>query len=188
MISPDGNWWWNGREWRPIRELPVGRTRSAWRTPCVVVAVLALVIAGVGTCATVSSVMNAASRSAQDTACTPKPCANADGFVVFVDKAEWRITPPFGYRLEPGNQLARVTVRFANHATTEKHADPFQFVLQDQQGVKHALTFAGDGWQAVNLAPGASFGPRTLDYQVSAGTTSGALVWTPDLRDRQMPL
>jgi hypothetical protein len=105
-----------------------------------------------------------------------------------VDAVQWRFTPASIFRPEPGNQFARVTVRFANHATSEKHADPFQFVLEDQRGVKHALSFAGDGWQAVNLTPNGTFGPRSIDFQVSQGTTGGTLVWTPDMHDHTIPL
>ena len=38
---------------------------------------------------------------------------------------------------------------FENRASDERHADPFQFVLKDQQGVKHAVTSAGDSWSGV---------------------------------------
>jgi hypothetical protein len=96
--------------------------------------------------------------------------------------------PSSFFTAEPGNQFARVTVRFENHASDEKHADPFQFVLKDQQGVKHAITSAGDSWSGVNLTPGGTFGPRSLDFQVTKGTTAGALIWTPDLRDHEIPL
>jgi hypothetical protein len=148
-------------------------------------------VAGLGACAVVGVAAIAArsqATTADDAACSPQPCANAGGFVAFVDRVEWRIAAAPVFQPEAGNQFARVTVRFANHAAGERHADPFQFVLRDGGGVKHALAFAGDGWQAVNLAPGAAFGPRSLDFQVGQGTTTGALVWTPDLRDHQIPL
>jgi hypothetical protein len=119
--------------------------------------------------------------------CSPQPCADAGGFAVHVDSVEWNCVPGL-FKPEPGNQFARVTVRFENAAPNEKHADPFQFVLRDQQGVKHAVTFAGDGWSAVNLGPGGRFGPRSIDFQVTSGTTAGTLVWTPDFRDHEIPL
>lgn len=188
MISPDGNWWWNGREWRPVSELGRRRGPGAWLVGCGLLA--AVVVLGLGTCAVVGglSSSSAARQAADDAACSPQPCANASGFVVYVDRIEWQYNPPGIFRPEAGNQFARVTIRFANHATSEKHADPFQFVLEDQQRVKHALVYAGDGWQAVNLAPGGTFGPRAIDFQVSSGTLAGALIWTPDLRDRRIPL
>jgi uncharacterized protein DUF4352 len=194
-FSPDGHWWWNGREWRPAAEAMRPRGGTFWILAC---ALGLLVFFGVGTCglmfgtATRGGPTGSASRatgaSSGVQACSPRPCADAGGFTVVVERVEWHYVPSAFFTAEPGNQFARVTVRFENHASDERHADPFQFVLKDQQGVKHAITSAGDSWSGVNLTPGGTFGPRSLDFQVTKGTTAGALIWTPDLRDHEVPL
>lgn len=158
-----------------------------------------LALAGLGTClAAVSSAGRhgtANATAAQSgvpapaaATCSPQPCADADGFAVFVDSVQWKYAASGWAQPEAGDQFARVTVRFTNRAGVEKHADPYQFVLQDQQGVKHALVWAGDGWQAVNLTSGAAFGPKSIDFQVPIGTTGGVLVWTPDFHDHPIAL
>jgi hypothetical protein len=89
-FSPDGHWWWNGREWRPAAEAMRPRGVTFWILAC--------------------------------------------ALGLLVDRVEWNYVPSAFFTAEPGNQFARVTVRFENHASYERHADPFQFVLKDQQG------------------------------------------------------
>ncbi len=196
MFSPDGHWWWNGREWRPAAEASVQRrTGPRWG---LIILVATAALFGLLICGPIvlvlanrpSQVVSAGSVApgARAPACSPEPCADADGFTVYVDSVEWSYTPSAFFKAEPGNQFARVTVRFENRGSSERHADPYNFVLKDQQGVKHALTYAGDGWLAVNLSPGARFGPRSIDFQVTSGSRAGTLVWTPDSRDHEMRL
>ena len=193
QFSPDGHWWWNGREWRPAAEAYRRRSHVGW----LVGLSLLFGLVGIGICGPVA--LLAGSHAATPTGyatsvttavstCSPQLCADAAGFKVHVDSVEWNYVPAGLFKPEPGNQFARVTVRFDNTAPNEKHADPFQFVLRDQQGVKHAVTFAGDSWSAVNLSSGGRFGPRSIDFQVTSGTTAGTLVWTPDFRDHEIPL
>jgi len=193
QFSPDGHWWWNGREWRPAAEAHRRRSHVGWLIGLSVLVALV----GIGLCGPV--VLLAGSHASSPTGyatsvtravsnCSPQPCADADGFKVHVDSVEWNYVPPALFQPEPGNQFARITVRFQNSAPTEKHADPFQFVLKDQQGVKHAAAVAGDGWSGVNLSPGGRFGPRSIDFQVTKGTEAGTLVWTPDFQDHEIPL
>ncbi len=140
-FSPDGHWWWNGREWRPAAEAMRPRGVTFWILAC---AVGLLVFLGVGTCGLMfgtttrggptSSVSRVTGASSGAQACSPRPCADAGGFAVLVDRVEWNYVPSAFFTAEPGNQFARVTVRFENHASYERHADPFQFVLKDQQG------------------------------------------------------
>lgn len=188
-FSPDGHWWWNGREWRPAAEAHRRRSHAGW----LVGLTFLVVLVGIGICGPVALLAGShASGSSSVTkavsTCSPQPCADAGGFTVHVDGVEWNYVPIGLFQPEPGNQFARITVRFENTAPTEKHADPFQFVLKDQEGVKHAVAFAGDTWSAVNLSPGGRFGPRSLDFQVTKGTRAGTLVWTPDFRDHEIPL
>jgi hypothetical protein len=120
--------------------------------------------------------------------CAPRPCATVSGFTVHVVSVEWAHPAPLWLTLEPGSQLARVTVSFENLGRSEQHTDPFQFVLQDEVRVKHAVVLGVDGWQGVNLAPGGTFGPRSIDFMVAGGTASGILVWHPDLHDHLITL
>jgi len=193
QFSPDGHWWWNGREWRPAAEAHRRRSHVGWLIGLSVLVALV----GIGLCGPV--VLLAGSHASSPTGyatsvtravsnCSPQPCADAGGFKVHVESVEWNYVPPALFQPEPGNQFARITVRFQNSAPTEKHADPFQFVLKDQQGVKHAAAVAGDGWSGVNLSPGGRFGPRSIDFQVTKGTEAGTLVWTPDFQDHEIPL
>jgi hypothetical protein len=67
-----------------------------------------------------------------------------------------------------------------------KSINPFDFKLRDAAGVTHDVTFSDapgcDVWSAVDLAPGATYGPKPLCFEAS-GAPSGALalLWTPDL-------
>lgn len=215
VFSDDRRYWWNGHEWRPVSEyrgaipappsappappsapvaaVPVAAPRSGflpWLVACGVIALLALVGIGVCVAAVGGAVSKSISHSVQSTTdCSPRPCANNDGFIVYVDGMQWNSTSSSQFvNPEQGNQFARVTVRFENAAKSEQHASPAQFVLKDQQGVKHSLTFTNDTWEAVNLSEGAKFGPKTIDFQVPQGTTKGTLVWTPGFTDREIPL
>lgn len=192
QFSPDGHWWWN-REWRPAAEAYRRRGHPGW----LIVLSRLVGLVGIGICGSVALLavshasaptLHGGSVTTAVSGCSPQPCADVGGFTVHVDSVQWNYVPAGLFKPEPGNQFARVTVRFENAAPNEKHADPFQFVLRDQQGVKHAVTFAGDGWSAVNLSPGGRFGPRSIDFQVTSGTTAGTLVWTPDFRDHEIPL
>jgi Domain of unknown function (DUF4352) len=86
---------------------------------------------------------------------------------------------------EAGNAFVAVDVSFTNKVKTEQHANPTEFVLQDGAGIKHQITFmttACPVWEAVNVTPGATFGPKCLAFQASAGKPNGlVLVWTPSL-------
>lgn len=77
-----------------------------------------------------------------------------------------------------------MTVAFKNAGDREFHANPFNFVLKDQTGVKHSRAFAYgvagcESWQAVNLTKGASLPPQPLCFE-AGGDPNGplTLVWT----------
>jgi hypothetical protein len=178
VYSPDRRWWWNGRDWVPAP--PAGRRLPVWVLPIGVIALL-----GLGVC---SAWLTAFQQKPPSTACAPRPCATVNGFSVHVVSVDWAHPAPFWLTVEPGSQLAQVTLSFENVGRSEQHADPFQFVLQDELRVKHAVVLGVDGWQGVNLAPGGTFGPRSIDFMVASGTASGVLVWHPDFRDHPITL
>jgi hypothetical protein len=86
---------------------------------------------------------------------------------------------------DTGNVYVKVNVTFSNQSDQELNANPFDFVLQDGSGIKHTATFIADDsatWQAVNVTKGASFGPKAIVFEATAGKPSGlTLVWTPGL-------
>jgi hypothetical protein len=73
-------------------------------------------------------------------------------------------------------------VTFTNAANGDRHADPFNFVLQDGAGVKHPVrwtTFC-PLLTGVNVTPGASYGPKCLAFEAVAGRPQPlTLMWTP---------
>ena len=75
-----------------------------------------------------------------------------------------------------------LNVTFTNRLAREQHANPFNFVLLDGTGVKHKIRYLDScrAWDAVNLTAGATFGPRCLAFEATAGRPTGlTLVWTP---------
>jgi hypothetical protein len=67
-----------------------------------------------------------------------------------------------------------------------KSINPYDFKLRDAAGVAHSVTFSDapgcDTWSAVDLAPGATYGPKPLCFEAS-GDANGSLtlLWSPDL-------
>lgn len=116
-------------------------------------------------------------------ACSPQPCANDSyGWIVTVGDLKFDAQPGQFEHAEPGNVYVTMSVSFANRLRTERHADPFQFVLRDGAGVKHTATFIQTCplWSAVNVTTGASYGPKCLVFQAAGDKPAGlVLVWTP---------
>jgi len=135
-------------------------------------------------------------QPARDGSCAPRPCANDNyGWIVAVNG--FRYDAPSGSqfrRPEAGNVFVTVDVTFTNRLDVEQHTSPFNFVLRDGAGVKHAATWTASCpyWDAVNLTTGATLGPKCLAFQATAGKPNGlTLVWTPALPgggDYDMPL
>jgi len=128
-------------------------------------------------------------------ACAPQPCANDSlGWVVTV--SDVRYDAPVGNdfeKPETGNVFLTVNVTFTNKTSKEQRASPTEFVLVDGVGVKHVITYmiACPIWDAVNVTPGATLGPRCLAFESVAGKPAGlTLVWTPTVfgRDYQLKL
>jgi hypothetical protein len=117
--------------------------------------------------------------------CAPQPCANDNnGWIVTVSDLKYDAPGGFGdaHKAEPGNVFVTMLVTFTNKKTTEQHANAYNFVLEDGAGVKHTSTYTEGctGWSAVNVTPGAAYGPKCLAYEATAGKPQGlTLVWTP---------
>jgi hypothetical protein len=124
-------------------------------------------------------------------ACSPQPCANANGWNVYVsdvNKNAQSATAP-----EAGNTYVTLNVRFKNDTADEQHANPTEFVLRDSTGVKHSETWLGgaagcDSWEPVNLTKGATFGPRCIAFQAKVGDNALVLTWTSVFRDYDIKL
>ena len=75
-------------------------------------------------------------------------------------------------------------VTLHNGSSDKKSANPFDFKLRDSNGQEQHIAFSIDPacgtWQAVDLAPGASLGPKPLCFEAS-GTPDKALtvIWSP---------
>jgi len=148
----------------------------------VVLLIGVVVLAGVCT-ANVAKTVSQNTGSQRSGPCSPQPCANADGWNVYVsdlNKNAQSSIPP-----EAGNVFVTMSVSFKNDTSQEQHANPTEFVLKDSTGVKHALTYtpACPTWEPVNLTKGASFGPRCVAFQAKAGDDALVLTWTTVFRD-----
>lgn len=187
QLSPDGKHYWDGSAWRPVAGAPADRPRR-WPWFVATAVVLGVLLA---VCTAAASVSSGVGRPATQAARSPAPaacvaqCASVSGWTVTVANLRYGVasTNPF-QRPEAGNVFVTLDVSFVNHSDREQHANALEFVLQDGAGVKHAVTLldACPGWSPVNLTPGATFGPRCLAYQATAGRPGGlTLVWTPGL-------
>jgi hypothetical protein len=189
-LSPDGRYRWDGRQWIPHEVVAPPRRRRRWPW---VLAVSALLFVGVCSIAansapskggTVTSTGTTASTPVpRDGSCSPQPCAN-DGYGWIVTASRLKFDAWSGsdfVRPEAGNVFVTVDVTFTNKLSRERHANPFEFVLQDGAGVKHKVTSTPSCplWDAVNLTQNATFGPRCLAFQAADKPGGLTLVWTP---------
>lgn len=205
QLSPDGRYFWDGAAWRPVAAAPRPPRRWPW---IVGIAAVALVLLGVCSAALSDGAQRSAAPaaaaltavsppvvapSAAQPACAP-PCASVDGLTVTVGGFRYGASSGNGFeRPEAGNVYVTVQVSFVNGTPTEQHVNPYQFVLQDGAGVKHAIAWWMDAcpvWSGVNLTAGASLGPKCLAFQATAGSPNGLiLVWTPGRSgDHEIPL
>lgn len=154
----------------------------------VLVGLLVVVIAlvGIGARSVTYGNGGTASSPGGGTACSPKPCASVDGFLMRVTGLNRNVAPGEFSKPEAGNHYVAVHVSFHNGKSDgEVHANPFEFVLQDATGQKHSIDFVFDNpecatWAAVNLAPGGDLPAKSICFQ-AAGAPDGKLmlVWTP---------
>lgn len=204
QFSPDRQWWWDGTRWMPASQAPQQPvpppSRRARRWPWIVggtVALLFVFSVCVAAIANSSSPKPAANRT-QTAAPAPAPpacidpCANAGGWIVEASNLRYGAKPGNQFQKpEAGNVYVFVDVTFRNQTGSEKHANSAEFVLQDANGIKHAIVFvdACAVWQPVNLTAGATLGPKCLAFQAAANKPNGlTLVWTPGLFSGDHPM
>lgn len=142
-------------------------------------AIFLLAVAGSGSQGTSGS----SSRS-PNPPCHPRPCAELEGFQLTVTEVN-RNAAIADTRAEAGNHFVTMKVTLSNESRQKRTANPIDFKLRDAVGQEHGITLAAppcEGWQAVDLIPGASVGPKLLCFQ-AAGDPSRPLVliWSPGL-------
>ena len=180
-LSPDRRFIWDGAEWRPLAA-PAGRaTRWPWLAGGAVGLVVLLGLCTVGLSASAARPRPVASAAAVPSCA--QPCTEADGWAVQAANLRYDVASVSPFRRpDAGNVFVSVDVTFLNHTASEKHANPYDFVLRDGAGVKHPVTWvdACPLWTAVNLTSGAAYGPKCLAFEATAGKPAGlTLVWTP---------
>lgn len=124
-------------------------------------------------------------------------CAVDGQEAVTVDSYQYDVKPgPMEPAAGAGNTYLIAKVRFKNAGPSETHANPASFVLEDAAGVEHD-SMSGSGissstcplWPAVNLTPGASYGPKCIAFQATAGKPSPlTLIWTVGSSDHRIKL
>jgi hypothetical protein len=201
MYSPDGRWWWDGLRWVPTQQARIRQRPWPWVVAAVAAALVALAViasaASRGAPPRVAAAPAApAARAApavRDGSCAPQPCANDNyGWIVNVNGLRYDAASGSAFeRPETGNVYVTVSVTFTNRLDREEHANPFNFVLRDGAGVKHAVSWFTSCplWAGVNLTKGATLGPKCLGFQAAAGQPSGlVLVWTPQFGGGDYPI
>jgi len=169
----------------------------------VISVILGLVVIGIIASAAGGSKNNQSSSSkggnasnTSSTSCSPGPCANAGGFTVSVSGLN-RNTPSNNEFSQPeqGNHFVSMQVTMKNGTKDSKSANPFDFKLRDAQGQEHDIAFATaagcDTWQAVDLAAGATLGPKPLCFEASGDPSAKlTLLWSPGFfsSQEQIPL
>lgn len=151
-------------------------TRRARRRPLTYVAIGAavLVVGSVAVLAYQSLQLPfqpaATSTPAATRGCTPAPCADLQGYTLWVTNVS----------VQDGVVTMQITFRNASDST---HAAPEDLQLIDSKGHAARLVFDAPGcsqWSRHDFSHGATYGPLTVCFR--PGTTAPPLVlrWTPD--------
>jgi uncharacterized protein DUF4352 len=118
--------------------------------------------------------------------CSPQPCAS--GYSLTVHISGLNRNEPLGFfKPEAGNHLVLMQMTMHNDGGQDaKSINPFDFKLRDTAGVAHSVTFSDapgcDLWSGVELAPGATYGPKPLCFEASGDPTGSlTLLWSPGL-------
>ncbi len=210
QLTADGSLIWNGSQWVPnaARQWVPKKSHTARNAGIGVVGCIGLVIIGVIALAALGNALGtsrsgspvgsetpsaaanqtqSSPSSAPATGCSPAPCASAFSLTIHVTGINRSAPPGSLLPPEPGNHMVVMQVKFHNDGGQDtKTISPFDFKLRDAAGVEHDITFSDtpgcDTWSGVDLAPGASYGPKPLCFEAS-GSPSGklTLLWTPDL-------
>lgn len=121
--------------------------------------------------------------AAAPVACT-QPCVNVDGLVLTVSDVVYGVTSTDGYfQPEAGNVFVSMNITVVNRSGKSQSVTEFGFKLQDGTGVSRDAERAGtcESWQNVDVADGATFGPKCLSFDAAAGVPTGlSLLWSYD--------
>ena len=178
---------WTGYVPGQVRSSPMHELRHQRRLRMLVGVVVLVGLAAVA--ATVVVVSRSGTTAVA--ACTPAPCADdGAGLRVYVDSA--RILPGSSLPAETGN-VVQVSLRFTNVGQAARTVNALDFTLRDSTGEAHGLLqVAGQAcgvFEAVQLAPGMSLGPKVLCFSTPASPgTQPTLVWSPNTHAIDIPV
>jgi hypothetical protein len=179
--SADDRWRWDGRQWVLAGQV---RARRRRRWPWLVAAGLVVVVAAAAVLVTqLQAAPDAGSLSPSD-ACSPQPCANdGDGWIVTVSDLSYGAQSGNRYEAPAaGSVYVTMSITFTNQTSGPRRAIPGSFVLLDGAGVRHPVISIGTCqlWEPLDVAAGATLGPRCLAFEATAGRPTGLdLTWTP---------
>lgn len=112
----------------------------------------------------------AASTPVPALGCTPAPCANLQGYTLWVTN------------LDIQGGLVTMQIKFRN-ASDSTHASPEDLQLIDSQGHATQLVFDAPGcaqWSRHEFSRGATFGPLTVCFRATSTSPPLVLRWSPD--------
>jgi hypothetical protein len=133
----------------------------------------AILVVAVGVAAFLSlqSPLRPATSSANATPCTPKPCANVRGYILWVSDL----------KVDSGLVTMQLTFRNSSAAT---HADPADIQLVDAKGHGSSAVYDAPGcarWARTDFNNGAQFGPVPECFRPGATDPPLMLHWAPDM-------
>lgn len=102
--------------------------------------------------------------------CTPAPCANLQGYTLWVTNLD----------VQPNLVTMQVTFRNSSNST---HASPQDLLLIDSQQDSVPLFFSTPGcapWSRHQFDHGATFGPLAVCFRVGSTAPPLILRWSPD--------
>ena len=114
---------------------------------------------------------SSASASPTPANCSPSPCANVQGYRLWVSNAQL------------DGDLVTMQVKFQN-ASSSTHASPEDLQLIDSTHHSSGLVVSGtqcSTWTRHEFSGGAFFGPISVCFQVADATPPFTLRWSPDL-------
>lgn len=128
------------------------------------------------------AIQPASPASSPSPTCSPRPCATVDGVIVTFSGLNPN-APPGRHVLPEGYHLVRMQITMLNGSSETRTVSPSHFELHDAAGFMRGANFpdaAGcDSWQAADVAPGASFGPKPLCFEAAGDPGRLSLDWSP---------
>ena len=205
--SPDGRYWWNGYQWTPVpgktlRDRIVESPWWAWTAGFVLVS--CLLTAGSVYEFTLAGTFPVFGAADPPGPCAPAPCANVSGrgwrdlplsgygWTVKVSNVQYDPDTARAFPAPaPWDVYVMLDVRFTNQTQWRQVADPHDFILEDGAGFSSDVIYVlrngagaaplpSSAAKAVEVAPGAQFGPETLVFRAQAELPRHLLLyWRP---------